>query len=51
MPGQDLFVTLGGVRYRIERPWGDLPVPGGAVVTDVACDADGRVFAQLRSDT
>jgi peptidylglycine monooxygenase len=43
-----LFVTLGDIRYRIERPWGDLP-PGGRV-TDVACSPSGHVFVLLRRD-
>jgi peptidylglycine monooxygenase len=48
MARETLFVTLGDIRYRIERPWGDLPPCGR--VTDVACDSRGHVFALLRSD-
>lgn len=51
MPEQGLFVALGSTRYRVERPWGDLPaLRGGGGVTDVACDAVGNVFVQIRSD-
>lgn len=44
-----LVVALGDQRYRVERPWGDLP-GGPARVTDVTVDLDGRVHALLRSD-
>ncbi len=43
-----LIVGLGAARYRVERPWGD--IPGGALVSDVACDARGHVFVLLRHD-
>jgi peptidylglycine monooxygenase len=46
---EDLFVALGPQRYRIERPWGDLP-DGPGRISDVACDAAGRVYVQLRTD-
>ena len=46
---EHLVVALGPQRYRVERPWGDLPA-GPGKVTDVACDAEGRVYAQLRAD-
>lgn len=49
MPRFELTVTLGTTRYRIERPWGDLPA-GPGVLSDVACDAEGRVYALLRRD-
>ncbi|MCU0984758.1 MAG: peptidase [Acetobacteraceae bacterium] len=49
MPRHELIVTLGERRYRIERPWGDMPA-GFGVPSDVACAADGTVFAQLRQD-
>ncbi|WP_206930794.1 NHL repeat-containing protein [Roseococcus thiosulfatophilus] len=45
-----LYVTLGARRYRIERPWGDLPTDMGGV-TDVATDADGRIYVGLRRDS
>jgi peptidylglycine monooxygenase len=45
-----LYVALGKQRYRVERPWGDIPVGGGRV-TDVVCDARGHVFALLRADS
>jgi hypothetical protein len=44
-----LYVRLGAARYRVERPWGDIPQQGGRV-TDVACDARGHVFVLLRTD-
>jgi peptidylglycine monooxygenase len=44
-----LFVALGPRRFRIERPWGDLP-SGQGVVTDVAVDTSGRVLVGLRRD-
>lgn len=44
-----LFVRLGAQLYRIERPWGDVPMGVGAP-SDVACDAEGRVYVQLRQD-
>jgi peptidylglycine monooxygenase len=49
MPRHDLFVRLGGTLYRVQRPWGDLPA-GAGVPSDVACDAQGRVYALLRQD-
>jgi peptidylglycine monooxygenase len=49
MPREDLFVALGPVRYRVERPWGDLP-DGPGRVSDVACDAAGNVYALMRTD-
>lgn len=45
-----LYVTLGARRYRIERPWGDLPTDMGGV-TDVATDAEGRIYVGLRRDS
>lgn len=50
MSSQSLRVALGGVVYRVERPWGDLPV-GRGLVSDVACDARGHVFVLIRRDT
>src|SRR6478752_7338757 len=49
MPRETLHVALGPQRYRVERPWGDLP-EGPGRVTDVACDAAGRVYVQFRID-
>lgn len=49
MPRHELFVTLGDTRYRVERPWGDLPL-GPGKPTDIACDANGQVFVLLRGD-
>jgi peptidylglycine monooxygenase len=53
MPREYLHVALGPVRYRVERPWGDLPQGPGAgpgKISDVACDAAGRVLVQFRTD-
>ena len=47
---ESLFVSLGQQRYRIERPWGDIP-SGGGRVTDVVCDGRGHVFVLLRADS
>jgi peptidylglycine monooxygenase len=47
---QPLFVALGEQRYRIERPWGDIPL-GGGKPTDVVCDDRGHVFVLLRADS
>lgn len=44
-----LVVALGSRRYRVERPWGDLP-GGNGRVTDVAVDSRGHVFVLLRYD-
>ena len=49
MPRKQLFVSLGAQRYRVERPFGDLPA-GPGFVSDVACTADGSVLLQLRGD-
>lgn len=48
--GHQLIVALGDRRYRIERPWGDLPA-GAGMVSDVTVDSRGHVFALLRSDS
>jgi len=48
-PREPLHVSLGDRRYRIERPWGDLP-EGPGRISDVACDAAGRVYVQYRTD-
>jgi hypothetical protein len=44
-----LVVALGERRYRVERPWGDLP-SGAGMVSDVVLDSRGHVFVLLRSD-
>ena len=44
-----LVVALGSRRYRVERPWGDLPSDAG-MVSDVVVDSRGHVFVLLRSD-
>ena len=49
MPRHQLFVRLGETRYRVERPWGEVP-QGAGVPSDVACDAEGRVHVLLRQD-
>ena len=35
----------------MERPWGDLPLTGAGRISDVACDAAGRVYVQFRIDS
>jgi peptidylglycine monooxygenase len=45
----ELTVMLGLARYRVERPFGDLPADVGTV-TDVACDARGHLLVLLRND-
>ena len=47
MQPSTLVVALGDRRYRVERPWGELP-PGP--VTDVTVDSRGHVFVLLRWD-
>ena len=42
-----LIVALGSRRYRVERPWGDLP---NGPVTDVTVDSRGQVYVLLRWD-
>ena len=46
-PEFSLTVALGDQRYRVERPWGDLPK---GMVTDVTVDGRGHVFVLLRWD-
>lgn len=46
----ELFVKIGARRYRIQRPWGAMP-EGPGKVSDVATDAEGRIFVLLRSDS
>ena len=41
--------ALGAQRYRVERPFGDLPA-APARVSDVAVDAAGQVHVLLRFD-
>lgn len=47
MQAGTLVVALGERRYRIERPWGDLPT---GPVSDVTVDLRGHVFVLLRWD-
>jgi NHL repeat len=49
MSTHQLVVGLGNRRYRVERPWGDLP-NGAGRVTDVTTDSRGHVFVLLRHD-
>lgn len=49
MPDHRLVVALGDRRYRVERPWGDLPSDAGRV-SDVTLDSRGHVFVLLRYD-
>lgn len=46
----ELFVALGDDRYRVERPWGDIPAELPGFVSGVACDSRGHVFVLLRRD-
>ena len=41
-------VALGSHMYRVERPWGEINVPGK--ITDIAIDALGRAAVLLRTD-
>lgn len=49
IPEHRLVVALGARRYRVERPWGDLPKSAGRV-SDVTVDSRGHLFALLRYD-
>ena len=40
MTRESYRVALGSQHYRIERPWGDLPVDGPGRISDVACDPE-----------
>lgn len=44
-----IHVALGDRRYRVERPFGDLPAVAGRV-SDVACCSKGHVFVLFRYD-
>ena len=46
---EQLVVALGDRRYRVDRPFSDLP-QGQGIVTDVAVDRRGHVLALLRRD-
>jgi peptidylglycine monooxygenase len=52
MAHERLYVTLGPRRYRVERPWGNLPEGHGhGRVSDVALDPrTGRIHVLLRID-
>ena len=45
-----LIVRLGETNYHVERPFGDLR-NGTALVSDVACSEDGRIYVLLRIDS
>jgi peptidylglycine monooxygenase len=47
---EDLIVALGAKRYRVERPFGDLP-PGCGIVSNAAVDLRGHIFVLLRRDS
>src|ERR1700712_2556127 len=47
---EDLIVSLGTRRYRVERPFGDLPQDAG-VVSNAAVDSRGHIFVLLRRDS
>jgi peptidylglycine monooxygenase len=44
-----LFVALGPQRYRVERPWGEVP-SGPGRVSDVACGLDRKIYVLTRKD-
>jgi CheY-like chemotaxis protein len=48
MTRHSLHITLGTQRYAIQRPWGETDGVGG--ISDVATDAEGRIFVLLRQD-
>jgi len=48
MTRHTLHITLGTQRYAIQRPWGETDGVGG--ISDVATDAEGRIFVLLRQD-
>ncbi len=46
-----LMVTMGGRRYRVERPWGEVPGDLDLVaLSQLAVDSKGRVLAFQRAD-
>ncbi len=47
---EDLYVELGARRYRVERPFGDLP-QGCGIVSNAAVDSRGHIFVLLRRDS
>lgn len=48
MIGEPFHIALGTQRYRVERPWGDIRVPGK--ITDATVDGKGRIAVLLRTD-
>ena len=46
---ESLVVALGQRRYRVLRPWADLP-PNAGKVTDVTADSSGQVYVLTRRD-
>ncbi len=52
---EDLYVSLGGRRYRVQRPFGDLPhecgVVSNAAVAHSSRDRQGHIFVLLRRDS
>lgn len=47
---EELIVALGRRRYRVQRPFGDLP-DGPGFVSDAAVDRRGHIFVLLRRDS
>ncbi len=46
-----LVVVMGDRRYRVERPWGELPHDTRlAALSQLAVDSHGRVYAYQRAD-
>jgi len=48
MKAEELIVALGARRYRVERPFGDVPA---GLVSDVSVDSRGHIFVLLRRDS
>jgi DNA-binding beta-propeller fold protein YncE len=47
---EELIVALGTRRYRVQRPFGDLPA-GPGLVSDAATDRRGHIFVLMRRDS
>ncbi|MDE1161470.1 MAG: hypothetical protein PW792_05925 [Acidobacteriaceae bacterium] len=47
---EELWVRLGEKRYRVERPFGDVPGVEQGSVSDVAVNSRGHIFVLLRRD-
>ncbi|MFC6646461.1 hypothetical protein ACFQBQ_12870 [Granulicella cerasi] len=47
---EELWVRLGETRYRVERPFGEVPGASQGGVSDVTVNAQGHIFVLLRRD-